>query len=213
MPGKKKKKLLEAILFLENMPVSIEEIEKFLKINKNDCILLAEELMQEFNGKTHGIKIIKIAGGYQMIPSEDLKDELIEIYADRKKSRLSRAALETLAIIAWKQPCTRAEVENIRGVDCSNSIKILQQKELVVVCGRKEVIGRPILYGTTKEFLRYFGLKTLEELPPLEEIKNVMFRPVKRGEADTYEQCETKTTENNTENGEMTLFNNKNEEN
>ncbi len=213
MPAKKKKKLLEAILFLENMPVTIEEISKFTKLDKNECVLLAEELMEEFNKKTHGICIIKIAGGYQMVPSEELKDELVEIYADRKKSRLSRATLETLAIIAWKQPCTRAEVENIRGVDCSNAIKILAAKELIEEKGRKEVIGRPILYGTTKEFLRYFGLRNLDELPPLEEIKNVMFRPIKTGEAKDYEEKLEQENGNNQVNGEMSLFDNKNQQN
>lgn len=177
-----KKRELEAILFLENMPISIEDISNYLEISNNDCVLMVEALIDEYKKADRGIEIVHIAGGYQMIPSNDLKERLIDIYSDRKKSRLTKSSLETLAIIAWNQPITKAEIENIRGVDCSNSVKQLIEKELIEEKGRKEVIGRPILYGTTQEFLRYFGLKNLDELPPLNEIKNIMFRPIKREE-------------------------------
>lgn len=185
-----KKRLLEAIFFLENMPVSIEELVKYLKLNKNECLLLVEQLIEEYSNKKSGIEIKQVAGGYQMHPADDLKEHLVEIYADRKKSRLSRAMLETLAIIAWKQPITRPEIESVRGVDCTSAIKILIEKELIEEKGRKEVIGRPILYGTTNDFLRYFGLKNLDELPKLEEIKNAMFRPIKKGEIENEEIVE-----------------------
>jgi segregation and condensation protein B len=177
-----KKRELEAILFLENMPITIEDISRYLEITQNECVLLIESLIEEYSKVRRGIEIIHIAGGYQMVPAVDLKERLIDIYSDRKKSRLTKSSLETLAIVAWNQPITKAEIENIRGVDCANSVKQLVEKELIEEKGRKEVIGRPILYGTTQEFLRYFGLKRLEDLPPLNEIKNIMFRPIKKGE-------------------------------
>jgi segregation and condensation protein B len=176
------KRLLEAILFLENMPVEAEELAKHIKTNVNECILLLEQLSEEYKAKKSGLDIRNVPGGYQMFPSDDLKDNLVEIFSNRKKSRLSRSVLETLAIIAWQQPVTRPEIESIRGVDCTAPVKMLIEKELVEEKGRKEVIGRPILYGTTNEFLRYFNLKDISQLPQLEEIKNTMFRRIKEDE-------------------------------
>ncbi len=190
-----KKRLLESILFLENMPVSPEDLSKYLEIEVNDCILLAEQLSDEYKKNNRGIEIISIAGGFQMLPANDLKDHLIDIFSDRRKSRLTKSSLETLAIVAWNQPITRAEIENVRGVDCTNTIKQLLEKELIEETGRKEVIGRPILYGTTQEFLRYFGLKDLNELPPLEEIKNALYRPIKKNEIKNTEAVENSELE------------------
>ncbi len=119
--------------------------------------------------KISALEIRHVAEGYQIATKPEYSEYVRRLYRERTALRLSPAALETLAIIAYRQPVTKAEIEETRGVDCSGVLETLLEKKLIKIVSRKEVIGRPLLYGTTQEFLKYFGLTSLSDLPPLEQ--------------------------------------------
>jgi segregation and condensation protein B len=127
------------------------------------------ELIQEYKVRNTGLLIVEIANGYQMVTNPEYAEWVKKFRSSHMSSRLSIPALETLAIIAYRQPIIRAEIEQIRGVNSDSAIRTLLEKRLIKILGRKEVPGRPFLYGTTREFLQYFGLKDLTELPTLKE--------------------------------------------
>jgi segregation and condensation protein B len=159
------KNILESLLFVARKPLSPEEIEQTVKFPKEALFSSLEEMMEEY--KARGINIVKVAGGYLMGTNPDNADYVHNLLHSKVQTTLSHQALETLAIICYKQPVTRAEIERIRGVNSDGPIDTLLQKKLIQELGRSEAVGRPYLYGTTKEFLRHFGLKDLTELPPL----------------------------------------------
>ncbi len=162
----KEKQLFLAALFLSGKPLDIKFLRKiFDPINMENRL---NEYIEEFNALNLGIIIRKVAEGYQMVTDTYVFDELSEFFGE-KTEYLSKAALETIAIIAYKQPVTKIEVEEIRGVNSSGVIRQLLDKNLVRVMGRKNVVGRPLLYCTTKYFLEYFNLKSLSELPTFRE--------------------------------------------
>jgi segregation and condensation protein B len=162
------KKHVEALLFASGEPLSARRIADILDIAEEHVLLLVEQLHDDMRNSDRGLTIVEIAGGYQLCTLPELAS-VVEKLAQTRESRLSSAAMETLAIIAFKQPVTRQEIENIRGVKVDKLLSTLMERNLVKELGRKEVIGRPILYGTTAEFLQCFGLKSLEDLPPLSE--------------------------------------------
>ncbi len=165
------KKALEAILLASGKVVKIEDLARiFPETSPSLWEGLFETLQKEYESR--GIQIQKVAGGYRMATAPEVRD-YVRAFLKPKPQRLSRAALETLALIAYYQPLTRAEIEKWRGVDVSGSLRILLDKELIKVVGRKAVPGRPLLYGTTQKFLEVFGLASLEELPPLEELQKL----------------------------------------
>jgi segregation and condensation protein B len=129
-----------------------------------------EDLMKEYRERNAGLLIVEIANGYQMVTNSEYADWVRKFKSTQVSSKLSMPALETLAIIAYRQPIIRAEVEQIRGVNSDSAIKTLYEKRLIKIMGRKEAPGRPFLYGTTREFLQYFGLKDLTELPTLKDL-------------------------------------------
>ena len=164
--------LLEAYLFVATEPVQPAEIARILQ---RDAAAIEEALEDMVNAYARrinsGLHVVRIAGGYQMATRPALANGVGRLLAaPNQKSRLSKPALETLAIIAYQQPVTQAEIEAVRGVSADGVLKTLAERQLIVETGRKEVAGRPILYGTTLDFLHYFGLHTLEDLPPLEDI-------------------------------------------
>lgn len=165
------KKHVEALLFASGEPLSIKRIAEILDIEEEHVLLLIGQLSNDMLNSDRGLTIIEIAGGYQLCTKPDLVT-VVEKLVQTRESKLSSAAMETLAIIAFKQPVTKQEIENIRGVKVDKSLSTLVERCLVKEVGRKEVIGRPILYGTTTEFLQCFGLKSLEELPALSEFLN-----------------------------------------
>jgi len=126
--------------------------------------------MKEYRERNAGLLIVEIANGYQMVTNSEYADWVRKFKSTQVSSKLSMPALETLAIIAYRQPIIRAEVEQIRGVNSDSAIKTLYEKRLIKIMGRKEAPGRPFLYGTTREFLQYFGLKDLTELPTLKDL-------------------------------------------
>ena len=168
--------LLEAIVYLAREPVSIDAIQKALPdVDPREIQECVAALMEKYAQPGHGIEIREIAGGLRFSTKPE-HHELLKTFlqAQTPATRLSLAALETLAVIAYKQPVTVPEVQEIRGVQASGVIKTLLDKKLVATAGRKEVLGRPILYKTTKEFLIHFGLKDLSELPSMEEFEELI---------------------------------------
>lgn len=162
----KEKQMFFASLFLSGRPLNLKFFRQmFEPINMENRL---DSFVQEFNSLQTGLCIRKVAGGYQMVTDTAIFDELSEYFGE-KAENLSKAATETVAIVAYKQPVTKIEIEDVRGVNSAGVIRLLLDKNLIRVMGRKDVPGRPILYCTTKYFLEYFNLKTLSELPTFRE--------------------------------------------
>jgi len=161
------KNILESLLFVARKPLTLEELEQATELPRELLASLLEELISEL--KNRGIQVIKVAGGYLMGTNPENAEYVEKILHPREETRLSPQALETLAIIAYKQPVTRVEIERLRGVDSGWVIDSLAAKRLVYEVGRSETVGRPYLYATTEEFLRHFGIESPDTLPPLPE--------------------------------------------
>jgi segregation and condensation protein B len=170
MEDRDRKSVLEALLFLSGEVLSASAIKDILEIPEVDIKRYLEELVSEYRERNTGLMIVEIANGYQMVTNPAYGEWIRKFRTTHLSSRLSLPALETLAIIAYKQPIIRAEIEQIRGVNSDSAIRTLYEKRLIKIMGRKEAPGRPFLYGTTREFLQYFGLKDLTELPTLTEM-------------------------------------------
>ena len=168
--------LLEAIVYLAKEPVSLEAIQKALPdVDRGELQQKLRELMDRYRAPEHGIEIREVADGYRFSTKPEHHEVLKHfIKSQIPRTRLSLAALETLAVIAYRQPVTIPEIQEIRGVHASGVIKTLLDKEFITTAGRKDVLGRPILYKTTKEFLVHFGLKDLSELPSMEEFEELI---------------------------------------
>ena len=174
METDKLKKVLESLLFVSETPLSPKKIASFVKDAPLDEVLKAlSELKEEINQMDRSFQVLEIAEGFQLVTRPEYHKWAKELYKIISKTRLSKASMEALAIIAYKQPVTRAEVEAIRGVDVSNMIQSLLEKKMVRILGRAETPGRPLLYGTTHEFLIHFGLKDLTDLPKVSEIQEL----------------------------------------
>lgn len=169
MEDKEIKSIVEAILFSWGDPLELKDIASILEIDPKDLEKIIDEMMDEFDYNLRGLKIIKMNKSYQMVTRPEHYIWIKKLSVGSKRKSLSNAALETLSIIAYRQPIIKSEIEAIRGVRCDRSIATLMEKGLVEELGRLEKIGRPIIYGTTDSFLRSFGLENLEELRPLGE--------------------------------------------
>ena len=165
------KSIIENILLAADQPVHVGELEKiFLNTaEKKDLQLILEELKEEYQSRN--LQILEVADGYQLCTRHEFNDWIRKFLKLDRSSRLSQPGLDTLSIIAYKQPLTRQEVDDIRGVDSSGVIKTLLEKKVIGPAGRKKVPGRPIMYRTTQKFLEYFGLKDLNDLPTLEDLR------------------------------------------
>jgi len=159
---------VECLLFVAGEPLNLERIAQIVEISQEDARELLNTLMHQYREQNRGMQIVEVAGGYQLTTRSDLAVYIERLYKPQFQS-LSHAALETLAIIAYRQPTTRGEIEVIRGVQSDRAVTTLLDKGLIREVGRKEGPGRPVLFGTTNQFLRHFGLKGLEELPPPEQ--------------------------------------------
>ncbi|MBP3400231.1 MAG: SMC-Scp complex subunit ScpB [Selenomonadales bacterium] len=157
---------IEAVLFAAGQPVSEVQLAEMLSVEKEHIRILLAQMKSEMEDAKRGLTILEVAGGYQLCTKAEFAETVARL-AEVQPNRLSRAALETLSVIAFKQPITRAEIEEIRGVQVDRVLQNLIDKELIKELGRKEVIGRPILYGTTEVFLNCFGMDSLSDLPPL----------------------------------------------
>lgn len=161
---------VESILFSSSEPIDKDELAKALGIEKTLLLQVIEYLKEKYSSDDSGIMIIEVASGYQLVTKPQYADILETFFGNKKAPRLSTPALETLAIIAYKQPITKQEVEEIRGVNCDGVFKTLLDRELIVKRGNADLPGKPSLYHTTKKFLSYFKISSLKELPALEEI-------------------------------------------
>jgi len=165
------KSIIENVLLAADQPVQIGELEKIFldEADKKDLHSILEELKEEYQSRN--LQILEVADGYQLCTRHEFNDWIRKFLKLDRSSRLSQPSLDTLSIIAYKQPLTRQEVDEIRGVDSSGVIKTLLEKKVIGPAGRKKVPGRPIMYRTTQKFLEYFGLRGLSDLPTLEDLK------------------------------------------
>ncbi|MCC6758944.1 MAG: SMC-Scp complex subunit ScpB [Candidatus Omnitrophica bacterium] len=163
---------IEALLFISEKPVLMEQIAEVMQesVGPVDVKKLVEEIREEYETKQRGMVIVEVAGGYQMLSSPHYVSYVRSFLKTKVKEKLSRPALETLAIVAYKQPVSRGDIEVVRGVNSDGVVLHLLNKSLIKIVGKKDVAGRPFLYGTTKLFLEYFGLKSLRDLPKLEDV-------------------------------------------
>jgi len=167
--------VLEALLFAADEPITVRQIRRiFPEAEAPEVRRLLEELREEYDRDERSFHLREIEGGWQLFTREAYFPWIRKLRADWKAMRLSRAAIETLAIVAYRQPVMRSEIEQIRGVDAGGVLKTLLERNLVTIRGRAEGVGRPLLYGTTDFFLNHFGLKGLDDLPKIEELTELM---------------------------------------
>jgi len=168
------KALLEALLFVSHDPVGLDRLVAALgRTSPSEVRQGLQHLGEDFDREGRGLQLVEVAGGFQLVTRSDFAPWIKRLGRARSVPKLTRSALESLAIIAYKQPIVRAEIEQIRGVETSSVLRTLLERKLVRLVGRKDSPGRPILYGTTKTFLQHFGLRDLSELPPLHEFKEL----------------------------------------
>jgi len=167
--------LIESILFLENEPLAPETLQRITGWNRERVVTAIESIQAEYRKDIHGMELLQLAGGYAFSPKQPLWPELRPRYGKRNENRLSRAALETLSIIAYSQPITRQEIESIRGVSADGMIKLLLSRNIIREVGRKDAPGKPVQYGTTKDFLKLFRLASIADLPRMEELDQERF--------------------------------------
>ena len=170
MEQKELQRIIEAILFAAGERVEISRLAQVLEIDENEISVAVDTLADSLAFDRRGIRIPRLEDGYQMVSSGEMADHITKTLETRKPPKLSSSQLETLTIIAYYQPATKAMVEQIRGVDSSYSVSALLNKKLIEDAGRLNVPGRPILYRTTPDFLRTFGLSSLEDLPEIEKV-------------------------------------------
>ena len=163
-------RILEAILFAAGERVEVARLAQVLELDPKEIVQAADRLSDELAYERRGIRVLRLENGYQMVSSGEMADYITKALETRKPPKLSSSQLETLTVIAYYQPATKAMVEQIRGADSSYSVAALMNKKLIEEAGRLNVPGRPIQYRTTPDFLRTFGLSSLEELPPIEKI-------------------------------------------
>lgn len=168
------KAILEAILFVSPEPVPVARLLSILgTVSKSEVVQALDILAHDLDQAGRGIQLVQVAGGYRLVTKQEYGPWLKRMDKAKAAQKLSRSALESLAIIAYKQPLVRSEIEEIRGVETSGVLRTLCERKLVRIVGRKDVPGRPIMYGTTKFFLEHFGLQDLTQLPPLREFKEL----------------------------------------
>ncbi len=168
MEIEQQKRAIEALLFLSEEPLNPDKVATALSTTSEEVEKIIAELQEDLSSQGRGLQVFEVAGGYQMGTRPDLAHFLENAFSEEVSSNLSTAALEVLAIIAYKQPVTRIEIESIRGVRSQHVLDNLLKRKLIKISGRKEGPGRPLLYVTTADFLKYFGLKDLGDLPELE---------------------------------------------
>jgi segregation and condensation protein B len=177
------KQVIEALLFASAKPLTAGEIRRVMKfLTPKEIEGMVAELKEEYTRDNRSFEIVEIAGGFEIATKKEFAPWIFKIELQKKAKQVTQSALETLSILAYKQPITKAEIEDLRGVDAGGVIATLTERGLIKIVGKKEVPGRPFLYGTTEKFLEHFGLKALSELPNIDEIKNLVEKSVKKEE-------------------------------
>ncbi len=165
--------IVEALVYVADEPVTTKTLSEVLDEERDAIRAAVEELQREYETRGGGLQLREIAGGWQIATRTEYHEEVRQYLKTRPSAKLSLAALETLAVIAYKQPVTVPEILEIRGVQSASAIKTLLDKKLITAKGRKETVGRPMMYGTSKDFLIQFGLKDLSELPSIEDFEDL----------------------------------------
>lgn len=168
------KSAIESIMFVWGKPLHIKEIAEIFNVDKKEIYDYCKELQEEYEQEGRGIVIREVNKSFQFVTRKENLDYIERLCTPVKHRKLSQSALEVLAIVAYKQPVTKGEIEAVRGIRCDRVIEGLSRKNLVAEVGRSDAVGRPILYGTTDEFLKQFGFETLKELPSIEDIEGVL---------------------------------------
>ena len=170
------KQQIEAMIFVAEQNITIDEIQSSLKaaygweVSKKEIQEVLQTLKEQYSSEDHSFELVEIAEGYQFLTKKEFHTAVNTLLQIKARKRLSTAALETLAIIAYKQPLSKSEMEHIRGVSCDYSIQKLLEKELIVIEGKSDSPGKPLLYGTSKNFMDHFGLKSVKDLPKLKDL-------------------------------------------
>ena len=175
MDFNKETALVETVLFLESEPISEKVISNKAQLSEEVVGKCLDKLKEKYAAEDSGVELVMITGGWCLAPKKEYWDVLKELYGSKREGKLSKSAMETLSIIAYSQPITRAEIEQIRGVGVDNMIRLLLDRNLIKEVGKKEAPGRPTLFGTTKEFLKLFRLNSIAELPKLDEDEEERF--------------------------------------
>jgi segregation and condensation protein B len=168
------KAIVEALIFASPEPVSLKTLTRMLESEPKEEIQAALEALKQDYDRPGGLQIVEVAGGYQIVTRPELHEWVRRLFHERTTQKLSVAALETLAVIAYKQPVTGPEIAEIRGVNTGGVLGTLMERKLIKIVGRKQVVGRPFLYGTTREFLERFGLNDLSDLPKVEDMSELL---------------------------------------
>ncbi len=168
------KSAMESMMFVWGKPLDIKEVAEIFNVDKKEIYGYFKELQEEYEQEGRGIVIREVNKSFQFVTRKENLDYIERLCTPVKHKRLSQSALEVLAIVAYKQPVTKGEIEAVRGIRCDRVIEGLTKKNLVAEVGRSNAVGRPILYGTTDEFLKQFGFETLKELPSIEDIEGVL---------------------------------------
>lgn len=177
------KQVIEALIFASSKPITPAEIRKVAKSLTHAVIKdYVAAIQAEYVATNRPFDLVEVAGGYEIATKKEFAPWIFKIELQKKAKQASHSALETLAILAYKQPLTRAEIEELRGVDTSGVMSTLMEKDFVKIVGKKEVPGRPFLYGTTDKFLEHFGLKDLTDLPNIDEIRDLVAKSIKKDE-------------------------------
>lgn len=165
--------VIEALLFIAGEAVPLSTIAQTIELDKATTKAIIKTLAEKYEKEKRGLRIIEIENAYQMCTAAECFEFIRNMYKSPKRQGMTQALLETLAIIAYKQPITKSQIEEIRGVSAEHAVNKLVEKKLICEAGRLNVPGKPILFATTEEFLRYFGFKSIKELPPLEDIEDI----------------------------------------
>jgi len=165
---------LEAVLFLAREPLSTRKLAKLAKLaDGTEARTLLKQLSRRYDQRASAMQVVEVAGGVQLLTRIQLASWIRRLHGGPEEIRLSAPALETLSVVAYCQPIVRAEIEAVRGVQCGEILRVLMERDLLRIVGRAGELGRPFLYGTTKKFLQVFGLRRLDQLPSLEQVRNV----------------------------------------
>ena len=167
--------LIEAILFLESEPMTEKSLSAVALLSEEVVAKCIEVLKEKYKNDNSGVELEFITGGWALVPKKDIWDVLKERYGNKNEGKLSRSAMETLSIIAYSQPITRAEIEAIRGVSADNMIRLLVERNLIKEVGKKDIPGKPVQFGTTKDFLKFFRLNSIADLPKLDQEEEERF--------------------------------------
>lgn len=192
MNSDKLKEIVEVLIFASDTPISVKQIQGVIEEAKpKEIEKAAETLNIEYRETGRAFTIVQVAGGYQMVSRESYSQWIRKLFHRKIKSRLTQAALETLSVIAFKQPVSKPEIEGVRGVNCDGVIRTLLERKLITLSGRGEGPGKPLLYKTTEEFLRYFGINNISDLPKPREIEEILKEEPKQEEVNGLEALQT----------------------